>query len=160
MTHLLGPKVTETPTTDEDGIALGTIYTHYNGYQYMKVHANGAITIYDAVVVDEAGEAFAITKAAAEDYGGRRVGVAQVAFADNDYGYILTKGVGSVNALTSCAADVQLYTSGTTGHLDDADASQHAITGIRLTTAVGGGGAAAAPMFIDNAQVIIAFDGA
>lgn len=159
MSYLLGVDVTATPSTDEDGHRLGAIFTAHTGYEYMKIHANGAITQYDAVMVDEAGEGYALTKAGAEDYA-YRIGVAQVAFADNDYGWVLTKGVGQVNALTSCAADAQLYTSGTAGHLDDADASQHAIHGVRLTTAVGGGGAAAAAMFIDNASVDVAFDGA
>lgn len=156
--YVLGANVSDTPSTNDSGHALGTRYTDQRGYEYLYVHANGAIGQYDAVVVDEAFEAYAITAALATDH--PTVGVAQVAFADNDYGWVLTRGVGEVNALTSCAAEVQLYTSGTAGSLDDADASQVAVIGIRLSTAVGGGGADSVACYLDQPKTVVAFDGA
>jgi hypothetical protein len=163
---VLGVAVTETPgdSTTSDirfergGFAVGTRYTDHRGYEYIYVHANGAIDQYDFVVFDEAYEAYALTTALAIDHPSG--GVAQVAAADNDYLWLLTRGVGEVNALTSCAAEVQLYSSGTEGHLDDADASQHAIIGIRLSTAVGGGGADSVACYLDNPKCVVAFDGA
>lgn len=167
MTYpLLGVDVTDTPgdstTTDirfdRPGHKVGTRAADHRGYEYIYVHANGAIAQYDFVVFDETFEGYQGTKALAEDH--CSVGVAQVALADNDYGWVMVKGVGEVNALTSCAAEVQLYTSATAGHLDDADASQHAVIGIRLSTAVGGGGADSVACYLDNPKVIVAFDGA
>jgi hypothetical protein len=158
MSHLLGLNVDDTPTTNVSGFALGTRCEDHRGYEYNYVHANGAIEQYDFVVFDEAYEAYALTAALAIDHPSG--GAAQVAFADNDYGWLLVRGVGSVNALTLCAAEVQLYSSGTEGHLDDADASQSAVIGIRLSAAVGGGGAASAACYLDHPKTVPAFDGA
>lgn len=163
-TQLIGVDVTDTPADTVNGLTaippfmVGTRYTDHRGYEYIFVHANGAIAQYDCVVIDEAFEAYAITAALAIDH--PTAAVAQVALADNDYGWVMTRGIGLVNALTSCAAEVQLYSSGTAGHLDDADASQSAVIGIRLSAAVGGGGAAAAACYIDHPKTVVAFDGA
>lgn len=160
---VLGASVSETPAdSDADkfergGHAVGTRYTDHRGYEYIYVHANGAISQYDFVVFDETFEAYELTTALAIDHPSG--GVAQVAAADNDYLWLLVKGVGQVNALALCAAEVQLYSSGTAGHLDDADASQHAIIGIRLSAAVGGAPASAA-CYLDNPKTVVAFDGA
>jgi hypothetical protein len=151
MTTFLGPKVTETPTADEDGIALRTVHTEYNGYEYMKVHANGAVSAFQACVVDEAGEMTPITATlAAADH---LVAVPQVAFADNDYGWALVKGTGSVNVAANCAANVALYATATAGRLDDA-ATANEIAGIRLTAAAGGAAADVACYF-DHPHVVI-----
>lgn len=160
---ILGVAVSETPadsntTFEVGGHKVGVRHQDHRGYVYQYVHANGAIDQYDYVLIDEAGECFQGTKALAEDHA--TVAVAPVAFADNDYGWVMLKGVTEVHGLTSCAADTQLYTSGTAGHLDDADASQYAVTGIRLTTAVGGGGADDVACVLDFPRVVMPFDGA
>lgn len=156
--NLIGGKLTDTPAdTSTPDFRVGTRLTDHRGYEYLFVHANGAIAQYDAVVVDEAFEAYAITAALATDH--PTAAVAQVAFADNDYGWVLTRGVGQVNGLANCAAEVQLYTSATAGALDDADASQIAVIGIRLSAAVGGSAAAAA-CYLDNPKTVVPFDGA
>jgi hypothetical protein len=71
------------------------------------------------------------------EHDGVGVGIAQVAFADNDYGWVLRKGQGTVLVLASCAADVGLYTSASAGYLDDATASLTLISGIVLTASRG-----------------------
>jgi hypothetical protein len=55
--------------------------------QWEYVHANGAISQYDFVVVDKDGEAAALTTTNATS-NNMKVGVAQVAFADNAYGWV------------------------------------------------------------------------
>jgi hypothetical protein len=157
-TQLIGANPALTPPTNVSGHAVGTRYVDHRGYEYIYVKAGEAIAQYDWAAVNEAGTAFEGTKALAEDHA--IIAVAQVAFANNDFGWMMTSGVGSVNALTSCAADTQLYTSATAGHLDDADASQVAVIGIRLTTAVSGDGAAAAPCVLNRPAVVMPFDGA
>jgi len=110
-----------TTTTQEFG--LGDLSWSKQGlFQY--VQANGAITAYDAVKVDNDGQANALTTAisGAEP---TAVGAAQVAFADNEYGWVFRgfgggsgKGI-KINVLTLCATDVKLYTTATAGALDD-----------------------------------------
>ena len=124
------------PTTGID-YQLGECAMGSDGTEWVYVQAGGAIAQYDAVGIDEAFQAAALTKAIAD--AGHTVGVAQAAFADNEYGWVATKGSNiSVNVLANCAADTQLYTTATAGKLDDAAASQTPIDGIVITTAAGG----------------------
>ena len=113
-TGLLGVTLTDTPTTQ--AIQLGTkVSTDDNG-TYLYVQANGAITQYDAVGVDENYQAASLTTAMADD--GWMIGFAQVAFADNDYGWVALTGSNiNVAVLASCAADTALYTTSTAGTL-------------------------------------------
>lgn len=103
--------------------ALGDFAMTKDGmFQY--VQANGAIAVYDAVKVDDDGQAAALTTtiSGAEP---TAVGLAQVALADNEYGWVF-RGMGGgsgkgikANLAANCAADVKLYTTATAGVLDD-----------------------------------------
>lgn len=144
---LLGVDLTDTPTTQE--WVLGTTAPGTDNSEWVYVQASGAITQYDWVAIDENFQAAAGTKALAD--AGHQVGFAQVAFADNDYGWIATKGTNiSVRAAASCAADTILYTSGTAGVLDDASTSQTEIKGVTAVTAASAGG-------ITNVEVIATY---
>jgi len=133
-----GVDLTATPADSEagtPGFALGKCVSTNDGGVYMYVHANGAITQYDFVGIDENFEAASLTTAMADD--GWMIGAAQVAFADNDYGWVATKGSNINGAvLASCAADVALYTSATAGSLDDATTTTK-IDGVVVVTALG-----------------------
>lgn len=123
-------------TTDGENaeFALGTTTPATDGQEYMYVQAGEAISQYDCVAIDENYQAVKMTKALAD--AGHRPGFAQVAFSDNDLGWVAVQGSNiSVNVLASCAADVQLYTTGTAGSLDDTSGSQTAIRGVVLVTA-------------------------
>jgi hypothetical protein len=123
-------------TNDTAEYKLGETVKASDGSEFVYVHASGALTIYDCVGIDENYEAAAITKAMADD--GFRVGFAQIAFVDNDYGWVAVRGHGDnfkCNVLGSCAADVVLYTSATAGALDDASSSQTKIDGVVIITA-------------------------
>lgn len=139
---LIGIDLTATPTGSEGNgapgvqFALGQRVPTTDGGQYMFVQANGAITQYDAVGIDENYQAAALTGAMCGD--GWRLGFAQVAFADNDYGWVALEGSNiKCNLAAECAADTQLYTSATAGTLDDASTSQYAINGVVAVTAQG-----------------------
>lgn len=115
--------------------ALGTTAKGTDGTEWLYVQANGAITQYDFLGVDENYQAAALTDAMALD--GWIVGVAQLAFDDNDYGWVPVRGAnisGRVGA--SCAADVDLWTSATGGILDD-DSTTIPYTKIDGVVAVG-----------------------
>lgn len=124
-------ELTAGTTTDGAGakFALGTVVNGTDRTQWTYVQAGAAIGQYDWVAIDENFQAVKGTKALAD--AGHQVGFAQVAFADNDMGWVCTSGANiTVNTLASCAADVQLYTSGTAGSLDDTSASQTLIRGV------------------------------
>lgn len=129
--------VTGTGTSFDRGnqIALGQRVIASDGSEWVYVHAGAAITQYSWVSIDENWEAVMGTKTLAD--AGYGVGFAQVAFSDNDFGWVCVNGPGNINVrvLASCAADVQLYTSATAGVLDDTSASQNLIRGVVLVTA-------------------------
>ena len=130
-------KTTTGTTTDGAGaeFALGTVVMGTDNSEWTYVQAGEAITAYSWVAIDENFQAVKGTKTLAD--AGHSVGIAQVAFSDNDMGWVCTSSAGniSVRVLASCAADVQLYTTGTAGALDDTAASQTAIRGVVLVTA-------------------------
>lgn len=88
-------------------------------------HAAGAIAQYAAVKIDNDGEISELTTTITGTEP-TAVGAAQVAFADNDYGWVFRGfGGGAGNGIkiklaASCVQDVQLFTTGTAGVLDDA----------------------------------------
>lgn len=130
-------KLTTGTTTDGEGseFALGTPADGTDGSRWVYVQAGAAITQYSWVAIDENFQAVMGTKALAD--AGHQVGFAQIAFADNDMGWVAVHAPGNITAraLASCAADVQLYTSGTAGALDDTSASQTLIRGVVLVAA-------------------------
>lgn len=129
--------VAGTGTSFDQGneVAVGTRVQTSNGGVFQYVHAAAAITQYSCVTIDEDGEASMSTKTAVD--AGHQIGFAQVAFADNDFGWVCIHSPGNitVRALADCAADVQLYTSGTPGALDDTSGSQTLIRGVVLAVA-------------------------
>ena len=133
--------------TDAGNHVLGECIEGSDGNVYQFVRANGVVDQYDAVAIDEAGDAVALTTAVSGAVP-TAVGACQVAFTDNDYGWAVRKGQSfSVNALASCAGDVVLYTTTTAGHLDDASADQ--VHGVRLNETVGGTAASASASAAD-----------
>ena len=135
MTHvttpILGVDFTATPTTAE--FALGTTVKGSDGTEWVYVQASGAITQYDTVGIDENYQAAAVTKAIVDD--GHGIGFAQVAFTDNDYGWIAKSGTNiQARVATGCLPDVALYTSGTAGVIDDDASGQTKIDGIVAVT--------------------------
>lgn len=114
---------------------LGDRYTAQDGKEWVYVQANGAITGAGyVVIIDEAYDAAQITTS--NDALGDKVGVANCAFADNDYGWVQIYGPCLIRVSASCAANVPLNTTATAGQLDDdATAAALVIAGAVLTTA-------------------------
>lgn len=131
---MIGVDLSQTTTTQDH--TLGTTASGTDNSDWVYVQAGAAITQYDALAIDENYQAVALTKALAD--AGHSVGFAQVAFANDEYGWVATKGSNiTCRVAGSCAADVQLYTTGNAGILDDTSASQTAIRGVVAVTTNG-----------------------
>lgn len=128
-------------TSTSSGGELGSRYTKDDGTEWMYVHANGAISAGDVVLIDESFEADSIDTTNSASGFGQPCGVASVAFADNEYGWVQIYGVCSaIGVLDAAAANVAINTTATAGKLDDdATAGAEVVTGIVLTTAEGTG---------------------
>lgn len=138
---------------------LGTIGGYddpTNGYQeFVYGRAAGAVTAAGYACVEATGFDFAMASTTTTAPGasgfGSRIGVAQAALADNEYGWFQVFGKGSVRTLASAAKGTRLNTTATAGALDDdATAGSEAIFGIVLGTATGGAEAT-------NADAVLAY---
>lgn len=132
-----------TATSASPVFGLGQVAEGSDGSKWLYVKASGAITQYMWVGITTAWVAAAGTKAMLDD--GYKVGFAQVAFADTEYGWVCIKGGNSavfVKAKNSCLPNVDLYSSGTAGFVDDTSASQTLINGLVLTDTATSSGAA------------------
>lgn len=120
--------VTTGTTTDGEGalFSLGTRSLGNDGTEWVYVQAGAAIDQYDCVLIDQDYQMQAITTTLATEAdtsAGDLIGFAQVAFADNELGWVAVKGANiQCNLSASCADHVLLYTTATAGTLDDASA--------------------------------------
>lgn len=148
---LVGVRFEETSTTAL--FKLGERCHDSGGGSWVYVQANGAITQYDAVKVDNDYQIVPITTAISGSEP-TNVGLAQVAYADNEYGWVFEGPGGGVNsgikvrALTLCATDVKLYTNATTaGTVDDTPTSMDLIQGLTIVATNSSGSTAAMEVF-------------
>jgi len=132
-----------TETTVDQKHQLGAIYEQDDAvWQY--VHANGSIAQYNLVTLDadfEAADGTTTTSGARPT----RCGIAQVAFANDEYGWVVIgpfpESAGfKVNAAALCAANVKLYTTATDGVVDDS--ATDLVAGLVLTETLVGAGSA------------------
>lgn len=138
-TPLAGIDFSTVDTTQE--FPLGTIVSASDGAEYMYILADEAIAQYAAVKIDDDIQVSELTTtlSGAEP---TQVGIAQIAFADTEYGWIVISGPCTVLAASSCAADVKCYTTATAGVIDDT--ATDLIQGLKLTTTNGASQAATA----------------
>ncbi|MCR4339648.1 MAG: hypothetical protein NUW01_07150 [Gemmatimonadaceae bacterium] len=108
----LGIDYTLTPTTAD--FTVGQTSRGSDGTIWMYVHANGAISQYDFVTIDQDGEAVPLVSGNAAS--GYRIGCAQVAFADNDYGWVVITALGGINGkiITGATAGTKLFATSLT----------------------------------------------
>lgn len=140
MTAFVGAKTDDTYTASSEiqsgkGFGLGDRYVDNAGLEWVYVSASSAIAQYDVVTMTSAYAAAPL--GTANDARGSLVGVAPVAFASSERGWVQVKGpVGNANVLASAAANVRLNTTATAGSLDDdGTAGSMQVQGIYLTSA-------------------------
>ncbi len=145
--------IDKTQVTGASAVAafrLGTVGGYDDptlGYQeFIYGRADGAVTGLGFLCVEATGFDFAmatITNTAPGASGfGSRVGAAQAALADNEFGWFQIYGKGSLRTLASAAKGTRLNTTATGGAVDDdGTAGSEAIVGVVLGTATGGAAA-------------------
>lgn len=122
---------------------LGQIAEGVDNRKWVYCQASGAIVVNAAVGIDEdfqATELTTTTAAAAHLIGW----AADVAFADNEYGWITTSGTNFSGLIAdNSSADTQLYTTATDGTLstDSSTADPLAVYGVVAVAVTSGGGA-------------------
>jgi hypothetical protein len=140
-------KTSVTAATDVPLFRLGTVAGYDDpsvGYQeFIYGRADGAVTGAGYLCVEATGFDFAMattTNTAPGASGhGSRVGAAQVALADNQYGWFQVYGKGSLRTAAAAAKGTRLNTTATGGALDDdATGGSRAINGVVLGTATVG----------------------
>lgn len=136
-----------TAATGTPAFRLGTVGGYDDpakGYQeFVYGRANGAVTGAGYICVELTGFDFAMasttTTAPGSSGYGTRVGAAQAALADNEYGWFQIYGKGSARTLASAAKGTRLNSTATAGALDDdGGTGAEAIQGLTLGTASGG----------------------
>lgn len=133
--------VTAGTTTDGDDAAfkLGERHTGTDGTVWVYVQAGSAITQYDCVTVDENFQAVPMTDTTAGS--GHIIGFAQIAFADNEFGWVAIEGTNiKCRVAASCAADAQLWSFTVAGVLEDASTAGaieiHGVTAVTAASTV------------------------
>lgn len=137
--------------TTSPTFALGTIAWADGGKCYVYCQANGAVTgdgyvvsidyLFQATMVD--------TDVAATILQGNKVGVAEVAFADNEYGWFQVYGPCGIRSEQDALANAKLKGTADAGQVDDAAATGIFINGMHFATATGGADAVNATGFLN-----------
>lgn len=145
---LIGYDVEQTYTSaqlDEGkGFKVGDRARTHDGKEYVFVQANGVITGDGYVVsIDEAYQAVMVdTDVAATVAEGQICGVAETAFADDDYGWVQIYGACGIRTAASAEANDKLSATATAGQVDHAGAAgANYIQGMVTNTATGGAAA-------------------
>lgn len=120
--------------TVDPGIAVGTVVKATENSEFVYVQAGEVIAQFAAVAITAAGQAVELN--ATNGITGVDIGVAQVAFADNEFGYVQTRGALRVKGAASAVTDVQLFATAADGVVDDAGTV--ALRGIQLTETLTG----------------------
>ena len=126
-------------STGVPAFAVGSRGADSAGKEYVYVHANGVAVVGDVMIIDEAYEAdqLSATTSAPGTGAGLPLGVAIVALADNEWGWVQIYGaVAAINVGTSCAVHTILNSTATVGRIDDdSGAGLEDLVGITTTGA-------------------------
>lgn len=149
---LSGAKLSEVSTTPL--FALGTVGEGNNGSKWFYGYSSAVIGQYQVVGIEASGTA--TTYGTANDTTSR-IGIAQIAFATAEYGWIALEG-NQLRVATNAAVavGVPLYTTETEGNVDDATSSASGlvqIQGLYLTATASGTTASSAACLAFNLTV-------
>ena len=118
---------------------LGKCVAGTDGGQYLYVQANGAVAIYDCVAIDENFQAVPADSGTIDSFS--VIGFAQLAFADDDFGFVAIQGTNiNCKGETGTAADKAVYVDSRTslaGQLTDATSLGTLLLGVSFVAACG-----------------------
>lgn len=130
--------------------APGTQILTTQGGMFEYCNVLSAISTYNAVIIDDNGNASNLTTTNAAFW--KKVGVAQVSIAVSCFGWIQRSGKMIVNVAAQCQDFVALFTTATPGVVDDITVSEALILGLNIyqssSNATAATGLAAAPLQI------------
>lgn len=106
--------VTATSTTQKNRVGLRRFE---NGREYVYMQADDAVTAGQAVMLDAAASSSGLKVTPCAAAGDSCFGIAEVAIADESYGWITVRGVASALVADGTAADDPLGASGASGVL-------------------------------------------
>lgn len=126
-------------------IVCGTDSSGSLSAEYIYVQANGACAQYAACEVSDGQMTDISVSDATAGTKPLQVAIPQVAFADNEYGWAVISGSGSVLCVSAGAAapNVRMYLTSSDGILDDVALTNGIIQGLRLTVSEGAVGSQA-----------------
>lgn len=108
--------------------AKGTQVNTSDGGIFEYVNTLSAIAAYNAVGIDEEGNASNLTTTLAATV--KKVAVAQISIAVSTYGWVQRQGKMGVNVAAQCQDFVPLFTTSTPGVLDDVTVSECLVLGL------------------------------
>lgn len=123
--------------TDTSSIASftpGTVVNLSDGGQAIYVQATSEISTYAAVLIGAGASARMTTTTLA--VANKRIGFAQTSIASAFYGWVQMGGTPMVNLAANCAPSVPLYTTATSGVLDDTTVSAAMVAGVVAQTTI------------------------
>lgn len=163
MTQVIGARVSHW-TTDAIYTAGGTGFglgDHYHGpdgkvYVFVQLGTGGVTGDGYVCSIGEDGQAVMVdTDTASTFLEGDRIGVAEGAGSDNDYGWLQVYGACGIYTEQDALANKKLAGTSVAGHLDDAGATGLFLNGMHLGTATGGSDAVNTTGFVNYPTVEI-----
>lgn len=126
------PALTDVSSTP--AVAVGTRVNTSDGGAAHYVKALSEISTFAAVAIyaDNTAQMLTTTNSATS----KRVGFAQTSIASGYYGWVQTAGAVKVNLAANCDDNVPLYTTATSGVLDDAVVSGGLVLGVTSTVTI------------------------
>ena len=123
---LIGVNLNAYDTTAQ--FAKGTQVLGTDGSLFQYVNTLSAVAAFNAVCIDDAGDASNLTTTNAAFY--KQIGVAQISIAVSCYGWVQRSGKLQVNVAANCQDFVALFTTATPGVLDDVTVSECLVLGL------------------------------
>ncbi len=136
---MIGVSLTRVDDSSSQMFPLGSQVLATNGSLFEYCTCLSVISQYNAVVINDAGQASnaETTNLAAGAVGNTgKVGYAQVSIPLSSYAWIQRAGKGLVNVLANCQDYVPLFATTTPGKVDDVTVSEMLLLGLRTTTSI------------------------
>lgn len=129
ISSLIGVNLTRVDASSAQQFPLGTQAMGTDGSLFEYVTCLSVISQYNAVVINEVGQASNATTTNVAAIS-KKIAVAQVSIPLSSYGWVQRQGTMIVNVLADCQDVVLLFTTGTPGKLDDVTVSEGFVLGL------------------------------